>query len=338
MRHQKGSVLLLTVGLLSTPVFAEQDLNKEILETVSWLAKNKPGLGYDLKARYSENLIYGDHVFRATKSPKTMCVAAVFETIIRTLATAKDAEGNPVSSNLLPGSAIDGNGALNIIPYVFQYASSVNFPEYGRKFSAGAGDAFVLFGIGRYMTFDTAKPGDFVYFNRVNGSGHAVVFYDYLGATGKPVPDSKDATGFRYFSAQSGGTNGFGFRDAFFGNCPAVKHEFKEDCNIIKSSKRKMFSVSRLYAPSDWFTSYSAIRVERFFKGATIDTIFADEPNFRKRAKSELAEADAKAREYAKKGLFPLIVTPIGVESETAMQNLQNVGFNEGEFGPNFGE
>ncbi|WP_397448670.1 hypothetical protein [Pseudomonas sp. NA-150] len=338
MRHQSAPVLLLTIGLLSTPVFAEQDLNKEILETVSWLAKNKSGLGYDLGARYSENLIYGDHVFRATKGSKTMCVAAVFETIIRTLQTAKDVEGNPVSSKLLPGSAIDGKGALNILPYVFQYGSTANFPEYGRKFSAGVGDAFVLFGIGRYVTFDTAKPGDFIYLNRVSGSGHAVVFYNYLGSSGKAVPDSKDASGFRYFSAQGVGTNGFGFRDAFFGNCPAVKHEFKEDCGVIKSSKRGTFSVSRLYAPSEWFTSYSAIRVERFFKGATIDTIFADEPNFRKRAKSELAEADAKARDYAKKGLFPLIVPAIGAEAEMAMQNLQTVGFKEGEFGPNFAE
>lgn len=338
MRHQSAPVLLLTATLLSTPALAEQDFNKQILETVRWLAKNKPGLGYDLRARFTENLKYGDHVFRSIKGPKTMCVAGVFETIIRTLATAKDANGDPVSTTLLTGKTIDGAGALNITPYVFQYKSVATFHEYGRKFSAGAGDAFVLFGIGRYVTFDTAKPGDFVYFNRTNGSGHAVVFYDYLGATGQTVADSKDASGFRYFSAQGGGTNGFGFRDAYFGGCPAVKHEFKEDCGLIKSSKRGMFSVSRLYAPSEWFTSYSAIRVERFFKGATIDTIFADEPNFRTRASSELAEAEAKAKEYAKKGLFPLIVPPIAAESDMAMQNLKAVSFEEGEFGPNFGE
>lgn len=332
MRHQSAPVLLLAVTILSTPVFAEQDFNDQILKTVSWLAKNKAGLGYELGARYTENLKYGDHVFRSIKGPKTMCVAGIFEVIIRTLAT------DPVNTKLLTGNTIDGASALNIIPYVFQYKSVATFPEYGRQFSAGAGDAFVLFGIGRYVTFDTAKPGDFVYFNRTNGTGHAVVFYRYLGGTGQPVADGKDATGFRYFSAQGGGTNGFGFRDAFFGSCPAVKHEFKEDCGLIKSSKRSMFSVSRLYAPNEWFTSYSAIRVERFFKGATIDTIFSDELNFRKRATSELTEAEAKAKEYAKKGLFPLIVPPIAAESEMAIQNLRTVNFEDGEFGPNFGE
>ncbi len=338
MRYKSVAVLFLATAPLSIPALAERDLNEQILETVSWLVKNKSGLGYDLRARFTEDLRYGNHVFRSIKGPKTMCVAGVFETLVRTLDAAKDSNGEPVSAKLLTGKAIDGSGALNITPYVFQYASKVTFHEYGRKFSAGSGDAFVLFGIGRYVTFDTAKPGDFVYFNRTNGSGHAVIFYGYLGATGQPVLDSKDASGFRYFSAQQGGTNGFGFRDAFFGNCPAVKHEFKEDCGLIKSSKRGMFSVSRLYDPSEWFTTYSAIRVERFFKGDTIDAIFADEQNFRSRASTELAAAEVKAKEYAKKGLFPLIVPPIAAESDMAMQKLKVVNFEEGEFGPNFGE
>jgi hypothetical protein len=156
------------------------------------------------------------------------------------------------------------------------------FPEYQRQFAAGAGDAFVLFGIGRYESFATARPGDFVYFNRSSGPGHASVFIGYLDKEGQLVDSVADAAGFRYFSAQQLGTNGFGYRDAFFGSCPAVQTRYRRDCKLLRTDSRRLFSVSRLHDPAEWFTSYNAIRIERFFKAHdTIDRIYADEQSFR---------------------------------------------------------
>ena len=333
-----GTALVSAIAAGAAAAQQRTDLNNEIMETVRWLAKNKAGLGYDLGARYTEDLKYGEYTFRSTGGTKTMCVAAVFEILVRTLATETDTRGIPVSSKLLPGSLLNGSSALHLAPYIYQYKATVNLPEYERNYSAGAGDAFVLFGIGRYVGFDEAKPGDFVYFNRHGKGGHAAVFIDYLDGRGTVAKNGASASGFRYFSAQQGGTNGMGYRDAFFGACPPVKTLYKQDCGIIRSTKRTLFSMSRLLPPADWFVSYSAIRVDRFFKGHSIDQIAADEASFRKRATVELEEANRKAKAAARKGLFPLIAPPIAAEEKQSREDLSEVVFDELEFGPAFVE
>ncbi|MDF3860285.1 hypothetical protein P3W70_18155 [Achromobacter denitrificans] len=337
MVADKTVSLLVSLFVLTSPAVAQEwkDYNKKIVDTVDWLAKNKASLGYDLKSRYTDNLKYGSYVFPGRNSPNTMCVAAVFEIIVRSLADARQEDGTLVSDRLMPGQVLGGSSALSVAPYIFQYRSNAMFPEYGRKFSAGAGDAFVLFGMGRYVAFEAAKAGDFIYFNRAGGGGHAAVFISYLNKLGAPS-DGKSAVGFRYFSAQKGGTNGLGYRDAFFGGCPSVKTDYVKDCEVIRSSERRLLSVSRLHHPSEWQTSYSAIRVQRFFKGDSIETIFEGERAFRKRTHEELLEAEKSAKEYAKKGLFPLIVPPIAGEATIAEDNLRNVEFSVGEFGPEF--
>lgn len=332
----KKILTIISAFTLSSAVTAN-DYNKEVLKTVEWLASNKAGLGYDLRSRYTEDLKYGDYTFRSSGG-KTMCVAAVYEVLIRTLASAKDKDGVPVSENLLKGKVLAGAKALNILPYAFQFRSSAKIPEYNRFYSAGIGDAFVLFGMGRYVNFSSAKGGDFVYFNRANAGGHAVIFINYLDDLGKITTTSESAKGFRYFSAQQGGTNGMGYRDAFFGSCPKIETTYKKDCGLIKSEKRGTLAVSRLDDPKDWFTSFSAIRVERYFKGDSIDKISSDEGNFRSRARSELEEADAKAKKYASEGKFPLIVTEIAGEADAAQESLKNLEFDEDDFGLSFEE
>jgi hypothetical protein len=314
------------------------DFNKEVIATVEWLARNKSGLGYDLHSRYTENLQYGDYTFRATGGGKTMCVAAVFEILVRTLAAAKAPDGKPVSSQLLRGQMLDGSKALNVAPYVYQYKANVKIPEYSRPFSAGIGDALVLFGIGRYVGFDFAKAGDFLYLNRKNGGGHATIFISYLGADGKPTSNSLEAKGFRYFSAQQIGTGGFGYRDAFFNDCSKAPTQYVKDCGIIRSDNKKNFAVSRLHDPAEWLTRFSAIRIERFFKGESIEAIYADEPTFRSRSIADLTDAERRAREYAEKGLFPLIVPKIQADTDAARRRLDStINFTK-EFGPNFTE
>ncbi|MFJ3483248.1 hypothetical protein ACIPL1_07660 [Pseudomonas sp. NPDC090202] len=326
-----------TISFLSLPISAA-DYNEKIMTTVKWIEKNKSGLGYNLGSRYTEDLKYGDYTFRSTGGTSTMCVAAIFEILIRSITDAKDAEGRLVSSAILKGQVLNGSKALNIAPYAFQYASLTTIPEYKRKFSAGIGDAFVLFGMGKYVNFQRAKSGDFVYFNRTSGTGHAVIFINYLDSQGKITKNANESIGFRYFSAQKNGTNGMGYRDAFFGSCPKVDTDYVKDCSLIKSDSRAIFAISRLDDPKEWFTSFSAIRVERYFKGDSIDLITADESAFRQRATTELAEAEKKAKEYAAKGKYPLVVTKISGETDAAKQSLKTIQFDEYSFGPNFEE
>jgi len=313
------------------------DFNSQILKEVEWVAANKAGLGYHLSSRYTEDISYGSHKFKATGDGKTMCVAAVFEIVVRALNASKGADGKPLSESLMDGRTLGGNSTLSPLPYIFQYKSSSVIPEYKRKFAGGIGDALVLFGMGRYVTFDTAKAGDFVYFNRTNGGGHAAIFMAYLDGAGGVTTAPRSAAGFRYFSAQKGGTNGMGYRDAFFGACPAAKTKFVKDCGVVRSAERGMFSVSRMHDPKDWYTSYSAIRVDRYFKGDKIDAIYADEAAFRKRGKAELAAAESQARRSALQNTFPLIVPAIAGENSAAQYKLRDIGFEE-EFGPNFSE
>lgn len=330
-----------TLIILSTFCTASErkDFNSEIMTTVEWLAKNKQGLGYDLHSRYTENIKYGAYTFRATgEKNKTMCVAAVFEVIIRSLASAKLNDGTFVHSKLMPGNVLSGASALNLSPYIFQYESNAIFPDYKRKYSAGAGDAFVLFGIGRYVEFSNAKPGDFIYFNRAKSGGHATVFISFLDRYGKVTNTSEEAIGFRYFSAQQGGTQGLGYRDAYFDICPSVTSEYKADCPVIRSQKRTLFSVSRLYSPDEWAPKYSAIRIKRFFDGESIDSIFNTEAAFRGRATADLEKANKEAAKAAQKGLFPVIIPKIAADASAAESSLRALQFNQSEFGQDFDE
>ena len=330
---------MLPILLLMTPDLAnaqdKSDYNLEILKTVDWLATNKPMLGYHLGGRYSSEFTYGGKQFKPTRNGETMCVGAVYEVILRSLADAKTSQGLSVSGELLPASKLDGSRAIHLLPYIFQYKSKTPFPEYGRFFSAGACDAFVLFGIGQYVEFNKAKPGDFIYFNRDKGGGHATVFMNYLDAQGKvtEVPDA--AVGFRYFSSQKGGTNGLGYRDAFFGVCPKVDTQYKKDCNLIKSGQRKLFSVARLHHPDEWFTRYSEIRIARFFNGDTIDTIYADEASFRTKAQADAEWAAAEAKKAELAGVYPWLVTDTGAASQAGLKEVSNLQFSK-DFGPDF--
>ena len=57
-------------------------------------------------------------------------------------------------------------------------------------------------GVGRGVPLDAAQPGDFVQIWRSNGSGHSVLFLDWVEEEGERV-------GFRYRSSQ-GSTDGVG--------------------------------------------------------------------------------------------------------------------------------
>ncbi|MCX7958887.1 MAG: hypothetical protein N3B13_07555, partial [Deltaproteobacteria bacterium] len=112
----------------------------------------------------------------------------------------------------------------------------------------GARDALVKYGLGEKVDdFSKLQPADFVNYDRTNGTGHSVIFLNYLYDDGTSGTEYKsNATGFRYFSSQ-GSTNGLGFKNAFFDGFCSDKFT-NRDCGIIKSS----LVMGRTWEPSQF--------------------------------------------------------------------------------------
>ena len=70
-------------------------------------------------------------------------------------------------------------------------------------------NAIVSNNLGRGISFEQAKLGDFVQLWRNNGSGHSVIFVEW-------VKNGQTITGVKYWSTQSS-TNGIGYRIEYFG-------------------------------------------------------------------------------------------------------------------------
>ncbi len=91
-----------------------------------------------------------------------------------------------------------------------------NWPRFQRVWfvleTNGPGPSAALeeFGLGRTIERDEVLPGDFVQIWRRTGSGHSVVFLDWVR------DDAGAVTGFRYWSAQPS-TDGSGGRVEYFG-------------------------------------------------------------------------------------------------------------------------
>jgi hypothetical protein len=115
-------------------------------------------------------------------------------------------------------------------------------------------------------------PGDFINFNRINRSGHAVVFISFIGKNLQPTEVySADVVGFRYFSAQ--GKNrpdaGFGFRNAFFNPyCPPSSAIQQRDCGVIKSNNSALLNSGSMHSPDAWSYSSAIARRSASIRGA----------------------------------------------------------------------
>ena len=124
-----------------------------------------------------------------------------------------------------------GDGSINGIPFDELYTLRDEWfvrELYGR----GIVDAMEIYGIGDAITnLDDVRPGDILQFWRHSGSGHNVIFVDWL-------MDGPDIIGFTYWSTQ-GSTGGVGYNDEFFGSRgSAVDPNF--------------FFAGRLRLPEDW--------------------------------------------------------------------------------------
>ncbi|MFJ1211408.1 hypothetical protein [Burkholderia pyrrocinia] len=236
-----------------------------VLETVKMLYDTRKLGGYDIHRRFTQDLNYGDYCCVKATRPlaggtpyKTMCVAAVVETMVEAVNLYARKTGDRAFQSKFPSSRIDNGTRTSLIPNVFKYAGTD---------SPGTGYALALLGLGRELPFEQLQPGDFVTFNRNGGTGHAVVFLGYLASDHSSPTSvfSGDVVGFRYFSAQ--GQNrpdgGFGYRNAYFmKKCPVPRGK-DDDCNVIGvsikpdgtvSQSRRLFNAGEMFIPNQWNT------------------------------------------------------------------------------------
>lgn len=313
MRKSVALFLIAINGYLApTTVLAQSpdSMRPYVLKTVDTLyAKRKLG-GYDMHHRFTQDLTYGSYCcIRATQPTpparpyKTMCVAAVVETMIEATNLYGATTGDTSFQTKFPYSRIDGSTRTSLIPNVFKYSGTD---------SPGTGYTLALLGLGRELPFQELQPGDFVTFNRSGGTGHAVVFLGFL-TEGHPSPTpsfSKDVVGFRYFSAQgqSRPDGGFGYRNAYFQNkCPVPRGK-DDDCNVIGVvvktdgtvvQSRRLFNSGEMYTPKSWETDVALAKLR-----STISKGFEDEGLQRGAGLEEAVQAELQKQLSADPAVF----------------------------------
>jgi hypothetical protein len=180
------------------------DLNSYVLAAVnSFQGKHYPYLLNDDYAHYNgvtQNIYYqGSLLLRADPggSHASYCVGITFETFFMAMQVR----------NRDAGLAMDDFNGMNF--HDLQEFMLLWYAATGPKSGSNPAVAVVKFGIGRRVAnWEAAKPGDFIDFSRTNGTGHSVVFLNWIRQNGK-------IAGFRYWSSQSS-TNGLGYKEEYF--------------------------------------------------------------------------------------------------------------------------
>jgi hypothetical protein len=225
-----------------------KEFNDYILRSIAEVVSQRKNGGYDLHQSFTQDLRYGNAIVKASKPSLTMCVAAIEEIIIEAI-NLYAKENGPDVFDKIPVTSWSKGHLAGLRANIFTYKGTG---------SRGTGHALDRFGVGKELPFSELKAGDFVNFNRANGTGHAVVFLGYLDKTSEiQNVYSDDIVGFRYFSAQGKGRPdaGLGYRNAYFsGLCPASSpiKGFTRDCDLIRASNRVLLNSGRMYAPAEW--------------------------------------------------------------------------------------
>jgi hypothetical protein len=222
------------------------------LRSIDLLYRSHRGLGYDINSAFTHDLDYSRpaEIKARPNPPATMCVAAVSEVIIAALKLYVDETPDRSVFDKLPAESWMKGRPRDLRPYIFVY-DTVD--------SNGTADALRHFGMGETRPFQLLVPGDFINFNRENGTGHAVVFLGFLNASGQIEPqyDPGTVVGFKYFSAQgkNSPSAGLGYRWAYFANkCPAFSPDKPRDCGVIWSNNQRLLNTGYMLHPSQWST------------------------------------------------------------------------------------
>lgn len=245
MKKALISILMASTSLPATGQ-AGTYFNEYILKAVKELADTRAGLGYGPYA-YTQDLLIGKAVLKASGPPKTMCVAAQVEIIAKALEIYERDTGDASAGDFLPATQWRAltPGSLKGKIWIVENAGS-----------RGTAHALSFFGMGEELPFSEVAPGGFINLNR-QSTGHAVVFLGYLDKNGSDVAKySPDVVaGFKYFSSQgTADTGGLGYRYAFFDNvqCPKLPADKKRDCGVIYSKNQRMLNVGHMLSPDRW--------------------------------------------------------------------------------------
>ena len=150
--------------------------------------------GVTADIRYQGQLLLRAH---PSGNRASHCVGITFEVFFKAMQTRNQAIG------LAADSFSDMNFAelqdFMLLWYAAAGPKEVSNPAY----------AIVKYGLGQEITsWEAAKAGDFIDFSRSNGTGHSVVFLNWIREAGEIV-------GLRYWSSQES-TDGIGYRSEYF--------------------------------------------------------------------------------------------------------------------------
>jgi Thrombospondin type 3 repeat len=230
-----------------------ETFNAYLLKAVAQIKANYGLLGY-ASAALTHDLQYGSKgLVKATKPPKTMCVAAVLEVMVTAMQIYAKEKGAAGIFDFLPIKSWQTLSSSNIRAHLW-----VNFSFNAR----GSGDALRHFGMGMTVPFKELTPGSLLNLNRTTGSGHAVVFLAFIDITGKESSSwHSGVVGFKYFSSQGGydvGAGGFDYRYAVFSQHGSPTMPYKRDLKVIESEDQLYLNTGVMYAPQKWLpTSWS---------------------------------------------------------------------------------
>ena len=240
---------------LSSVAYADNQngFNKYILRAVEDINRNYPSKGYDISRAYTHNITYGSEAVKASQPPLTMCVAASAEVIITALNIYAAETGDKSVYTYFPATSWNRMRPKDIRSHIWVDPKLDSY---------GTADALVTFGVGKRVKFSELEPGSFVNINRLNRTGHSVVFMGFIDGKGEVLSKYSDKVmGFKYFSSQGKGTTGdagFAYRYAFFAKdtnnpyCPELPAGKRRDCKIIWSTGQKLLNTGYMLMPSKW--------------------------------------------------------------------------------------
>ena len=261
------------------------------------------GRGYNPSCYLTEPLQYGDATIVGRGSPETMCVGAVYEALVRAIHLASQSPEFATAAQRFPATRMDTqlfrawmfanpfanlprerNGRRYGIVLESSDGSRQTRNDYSK--SNGAADAFVMYGIGGRVAFVDARPGDFLSFNRIGGSGHAAIIVRFIAADGTyTLEAAADTIGVLYFSAQ-GSTSGLDFREEYFtrgAGSPLCQRTSAGGCRVVETDDGEHLAVARLWSPDLWQTEEQLQRYR--YNSLTLGTVSvreAQELNARK--------------------------------------------------------
>jgi len=149
--------------------------NEYILKAVADLNQHYPSKGYDINKAYTHDIAYDSGTVKASQPALTMCVAATAEVIITALNLYVKETGDKSVYAYLPVTSWNRMRPKDIRSHIW----------VDPKLDAyGTADALVTFGIGKRVKFSELEPGSFVNINRLNKSGHSVIFIGFIDSKG----------------------------------------------------------------------------------------------------------------------------------------------------------